>query len=122
MDKFYKAVRVNPFGKLVSAYFHYMPPNLIVEYMPGVITRPHTGKLFACKSLFGASGHGEQIWECEVENPKDIRSVLSITYLSDMGTVDGFWKGYTFDTEVPRIRCGDDAVACDSIKLVRRVR
>lgn len=94
-----------------------------VQYIPLEVVRPELGKLFVFSSLELAQKHfwGDEIWECEVENPQSTEKIANSGWEPDYPNFwDEFNKGEKYSSlEYQTAPIG--TLLVDSVKLLRKM-
>ena len=130
--KYYKIVTINSVGRLYS-YCHadlfFMQDNdrkyITVEYKAGEFVGPNIigTKLYVFDSLknaknFAGMSSNQEIWECEVINPNKVKYLAYVT----RNCILDFWKAKKNHKKTDwKKECPFGTIACDAVKLTRKV-
>jgi len=102
-----------------------------LKYQKNRVTRPKIGKVFAFIDIdsaerFRRNLNGTEIWECEGENSIPITVLLDWSYLQVPARIRDWWKLWPLQEGTAKniyssVEAPTGTVACDSIKLTRRI-
>lgn len=86
-------IRTNEQVRRVSLWHYDIHKEWVVEYIPGEWVRGR-GPLFVRKEPPEHIPPGAELWECEVENPRELCARLGLGHCRYFYTMDEFWRLY----------------------------